>query len=214
MLPVVYTITHVPTGMFYIGCTDNLERRRAEHIRKLKAGSHRNRLLQSNFDDNDSFIWNTIEMDSRRSALDLELNMIQSNACNPLLMNVVGKPLSIEQRLVVSESWTSNMRDEASKRAIDFWTDERKTLKAEATREQKLGTTHSTEAKIKMSQAKKGIPKSDTHKQRLSEACGKRVVIDGITYSSCNVAGKSLGVTQATVGNRCRNPKFTNWQFN
>lgn len=211
---VVYTARHTKSEMFYIGRTTNFLRRQFDHYGALSRGAHRNKLMQLNYDSDNTFTWEQIEVDNVKDATDLELKMIQLHSNNPLMMNVVGRPCTEQRRRALSNTWTSDMKEAASKRTKNIITPEYMTELRYRSSLVNKGSKHSQKAKELMSNAKKGIPKSDQHKQRLSEVCGKAVTIDGITYPSCTAASKSLGVTQATVGNRCRNEKFPNWQFN
>ncbi|MBR6351725.1 MAG: helix-turn-helix domain-containing protein, partial [Firmicutes bacterium] len=45
----VYAIEHVPTGRIYVGCTKDVNRRIAEHMKQLQNGKHPSKQMQSDF---------------------------------------------------------------------------------------------------------------------------------------------------------------------
>src|SRR5436853_426089 len=47
--PVIYAITHLPSGRRYVGITGNLSKRRSEHVAKLGAGRHHIPHMQADF---------------------------------------------------------------------------------------------------------------------------------------------------------------------
>lgn len=105
-----------------------------------------------------------------------------------------------------------------------LWSDMEKLYIAEYSSDELLNSTkggqdgsHSTETieKIKkgVSLAHKGRVLSKTHKNNISIALGKKVMIDGIKYDSCSEAGRYLNVNNSTIWRRCNSDNYTNYQF-
>lgn len=53
-----------------------------------------------------------------------------------------------------------------------------------------------------------------SEKQRTSQSTAQSVTIDGKTYISLRDASRELGIHKITIARRCKNPKFTNYNFN
>ena len=73
---VVYVLTLVDSGLFYIGSTSNLKKRIKQHLEKLNAGNHGNIILQKHWALNQEILVNSIACNDRQSAYDLEEKMI------------------------------------------------------------------------------------------------------------------------------------------
>ena len=59
----IYKITNLTSGKVYVGQSQNIYRRRAQHFAALKQGTHENWGLQHDYDENgfDNFRWEVIE---------------------------------------------------------------------------------------------------------------------------------------------------------
>lgn len=86
--PGVYTITHEPTGRFYIGSTGDLHRRIRVHKYRLKSGSHHNTNLQSVFTTTDDLSITIAVASSIDEALDAEQELLDLLQPNELCCNV------------------------------------------------------------------------------------------------------------------------------
>jgi hypothetical protein len=90
-----YVITHVPTGCFYIGSTNDFYKRQCEHIYRLRAGLHRNPSLQRCYNQEPHFKLTFhlvgikgVDLDIKENSLQLEQELIDRFKDNPLLLNV------------------------------------------------------------------------------------------------------------------------------
>lgn len=121
----VYRLTHVPTGQYYIGSTQDFNQRRYVHEYSLRKGKHMCQKLQEFYDQNPdptTLRWDVIHAHPRSHAHQLEEKMIRDNWNDPLLlnksMNVKGNdaPISEElrekRRAVAKQLWAEGrMRD-------------------------------------------------------------------------------------------------------
>lgn len=96
----IYRITNVMTGKFYIGSTKSLNKRRAEHFRELRKGTHKNRYLQTAFRKApDAFVFEVVEYVAEHELLSCEQNHLdvhfdQQKKCyniNPLARSSCGR---------------------------------------------------------------------------------------------------------------------------
>lgn len=83
----VYTITHLDTGMFYIGSTGNYLHRRNSHMYNLRHNKHHVVKLQNAFNVNDRVIWNIIPVATLEESRILERKMLSEQKDNKLLCN-------------------------------------------------------------------------------------------------------------------------------
>lgn len=83
----VYTITHLNTGLFYIGSTGNYLGRRNSHMYYLRQYRHHSPELQEAFVNNPRVMWNFIPMESITKARDLEKMLVHAFGSNSLLCN-------------------------------------------------------------------------------------------------------------------------------
>ena len=73
-----------------------------------------------------------------------------------------------------------------------------------------FGRKATLKTRLKMSERKKGIPRSEEHKKRISEAMkgvnSKKVIntVSGLVYNSVNEAAKSIGIDRTTLIKKLR----------
>ncbi len=85
-MAVIYRITNMANGHYYIGSAESFERRRWQHTYDLKRGAHKNPKMQAAWNKYgaDMFVFEVIEtVPADRAAFDIE---------NTYLMTCVGKP--------------------------------------------------------------------------------------------------------------------------
>ena len=85
-MAVIYQITNMENGKYYIGSAESFERRRWQHIYELKKGTHKNPRLQAAWNKYgpDAFVFEILEtVPEGRTPFDTE---------NTYLMRCVGKP--------------------------------------------------------------------------------------------------------------------------
>lgn len=74
--PAVYVMRHLPSGVFYVGSTKNLNQRFRWHRYELKAGIHKAKLLQGVFTSWDDVHVDFRYMDDKETALDFEQSLL------------------------------------------------------------------------------------------------------------------------------------------
>ena len=191
MSNVVYTAKHPFTGMFYIGCTNNIQQRKWQHYSDLRKGIHANEWMQLNYGYDNEFIWEVIEVDSKEAAQALEKKMIHENEENKLMMNIQSRPFGEEWCAALSK-WQEGRR----------LTPEHRKAVSDARKGVALGEEH-----------RATIAKSWTAERRLSPSTS--VTIEGIEYPSGRAAARKLDVSSSTIRKRCKsdNPLWVNWKF-
>jgi group I intron endonuclease len=222
-----YTLTHIPSGRFYIGSTRNLHRRIVDHRYKLDSGTHYNSKLQRVYTN-----WNDIEIshsycETPDEAVSKEQSMLDRYSEDPLCCNIhfkasKGPEYSAESRAKLSTIQTGRVisqetRDRQSVvrtgRTIVYTEEGLKNLK------QKLSNrVFSDEHKAKISAAKKGVPKSEEDRIRLrqmGQRTSRPVSINGVVYNSVLGASNEVKVDQATVRRRAlsTSEQYVNWFY-
>ncbi len=128
LLPACYAIENNKTGCFYVGSTNNVNRRLKNHLSELERSVNGNRNLQKNYDENDedNFIVHISLETSVENAQEREqcilneginsgiLFNIASNAVNPLAANSIPQfSKSKEGRILASnlskERWKNSL---------------------------------------------------------------------------------------------------------
>lgn len=100
----VYTITHPATGVYYIGSTINLKKRRSNHLTALRTGKHTSEKLQAAYDTDPNIKWSAVIMPNEETARWCEYEQIRVRQDDPLLSNRFGLPLSESHKTAISES--------------------------------------------------------------------------------------------------------------
>ena len=77
----VYKFTCEPTGRFYIGSSENIDKRKKRHLSGLRNGEHHNIFFQRVFDkyDEDSFTFQVILTDTLEEARSFEQVLIDKH---------------------------------------------------------------------------------------------------------------------------------------
>lgn len=182
----VYVIRH-PSGIFYIGSARDLIKRRDEHNSRLRNNGHHCARLQEAYNVDDRLEWEYHYIDDRDEAYAFEKELIQQNANNAGLLNLVFNGYRCH-------SWEmANAASADLRRGVPL-TDEHR-------------------QKISVGLAKANI----TPEVRASWHVNKKkpVVINGVYYPGGKDAGIALGVDNVTLLRRCRsnNPKWVDWNM-
>lgn len=202
--PAVYTLTHVPTGTFYVGSTKNLKKRLRQHKLALKNGTHHNPPLQKcNTGWSDIQVEYT-ELSDLETARTLENSLICKNEGNPKFANVVGPDndkgvkRSIETRQKMSSAKIGIKRSPEVCKSIS---------------DNNKGRKRSPETCKRMSEANLGRKHTPETVENNRELKSIPVVIDGVRYSSGVAAGKVLGVHKSSVNRRIHSKleQFKEW---
>jgi len=181
----IYQIRNVATGKLYIGSAINYRRRKVEHFRDLRRGTHNSKKLQAAWNKygEGAFVFEVLEPVDRADALiDREQFWIDR-------MDAVRSGYNVSPRagsllgFIHSEETKTKMKQahKGKPKAPEHVEKVREALRGrKMTREQcqkmreaKLGKKqgpHSEETKRKMSEASIGVAKSQEHKAALSRA--------------------------------------------
>lgn len=117
-MPAVYTLTHRPTGKFYIGSTKNMYVRFMLHKSKLVNGNHENKNIRAIHTCWEDYDIQFTYCKTKLVAIEEEQRMLTLHNGNPLLCNVAKN---------ATPSWLVNG---AVKAASDFWKDETRSKEA------------------------------------------------------------------------------------
>ena len=157
----VYNIIDPDSGKSYVGSTNDLNRRRHEHLALLKKGQHYNKDLQALFDKNPNQLITFEETTSREEAYRKEQNIIKLNVGD--LINVATDVKSSRKDVTLSQE----TKDKISTALTGFKHSEEFKEKA---RQIRLGGKHSEEHKRKISEGNKGRIVSDETRKKISIA--------------------------------------------
>lgn len=195
--PGVYTITHLPTGKFYIGSTGNVSSRISQHVSELIRGKHGNHLLQKVVKSETEIEVTAIYTDSADKAQQAEQELLDlyhghDNCCN---IGTGSKSLWAEGRFP----------DEVRKRVSD-------SLKGNQNGKGHLVTE---EMKDAVRLANTGLKRSPETIEKMRVNGLKPVAIDGVRYESVSNAAKGLGVHETTVWRRITSDlkKWDSWNY-
>lgn len=88
---VVYVLCIAETGHFYVGSTENFEKRYKRHIKELNYGNHHNSIFQELWGLGKELLITTMKMPDRESAYKCERDLLREFSSGPrshLLMNI------------------------------------------------------------------------------------------------------------------------------
>lgn len=235
--PGCYIINHIASGKFYIGSTVNLYERFHVHQSHLRSGIHKNRVLQSLFDEcpdlHLEFV-TTIDRDAayviEQSELDIFIghekciNTLNDavNSWKPGTMPRNWREATSERNRTVhadntymlgrrhSPETIELMRARAAERDPSFY--QNRPPISEETRE-KLRIANSRERV-------KGRVFSDDHRANMREAAlvrgaarSKQVSVKGMTYINAGRAAEALGVTRRTIIVKIEDERFPDYFY-
>jgi predicted GIY-YIG superfamily endonuclease len=165
--PAAYEIVDPESGKFYIGSTEDVKYRMRKHLTSLKTNTHKNKELNSIFNQNGGK-FNIIihKKDTKEEAVEYENKLLNENLNNPLNVNILkadGKHAE-ETKEKISETMT--------------------------------GLKRSDENRTNISKGKTGILFSESHKTNLSKAKSKPIEINGNIYNGLKDAIKKLNLSE------------------
>lgn len=181
--PGVYILTHVESGKSYVGSAKNVAQRIYQHYSLLRGQRHPNKNLQAAYDQCSTLSVAIMSTIDREVAYDKEQATINRMLPQGLLFNI----------------------------GIDA-------------RKPSKGRTHSPETIARMSVSRRSWTMTDEHRQTMSRtrmgkrmgvdnACSKRVSVDGVIYTTCDEAAKTLGITRSTFSRwlNSTDPKYSGY---
>jgi group I intron endonuclease len=153
-MAVIYRITNMATGSYYIGSAESFARREWQHRYDLKRGVHKNPRLQAAWNKcgGDMFVFEVIEeVSSDRAVFDIE---------NTYLMKCVGQPDCYN---INTDAYTPRLGVVLSAQAKQNISDARKGKHA-GENHYRYGKTLSEEVREKIGTAQRGKPKAPGRK--------------------------------------------------
>lgn len=214
-----YTITHRPTGRFYIGSSGNLTRRIWRHRTELASGMHTNRKLQEIYTCWDDFEVMTSEVNTLEEARQLEQQLLDRYVGTALCCNSsmsATNPFDVFERIGPSrEICIANLEKANEARRGKPLSSEHKAKLSEASKgrvlspEQRAALIRANTGR-KMSDnhreiiiaANTGLKRTSEHKKIISELKSRKVSINGVIYPSLKVASAAVGFSDVTVRKR------------
>ncbi|CAM0040795.1 homing endonuclease [Vibrio phage D148] len=177
----------------YIGITNNIDRRWSEH----KSGRSKCMHLNNAVAKYDDIVYTTIEeghreyIETREFTLRPEPGIGWNIAVGGRKSNTLGRPLSDDTKRKIGDSKRGRERTPAETEVLRRMADMAR------------GRKHSEESiKLMSEKCRKG---PEHHKWSGYWSC------EGVIYNSSRDAAKAIGVSDVTVSNRVRNPKFPDY---
>lgn len=161
--PAVYSIVDPNTEQMYIGSTNNLNRRRHEHLKLLKDNNHYNNSLQNNYNNDESQLLFHTPTKTREEAYQLEQKMIDKFKDSHLLLNIASDVKSSRKGAVLSDKTKELIKIASTGRKLS---DETK----EKIRQANIGKTISAEHKSKLLASNIGRNCSDETREKMRQS--------------------------------------------
>lgn len=121
-----YILTHVDTGIFYVGSTGDFVSRKGDHYHLLRHDKHHSRILQQVYNDNQNISFQFFPTETREDAYDLEQKLLDDNSRNNRMSNIAinsrlatkGLYMSPEQKAKISTAGLGRKHTEETKQKI------------------------------------------------------------------------------------------------
>lgn len=232
-VPGAYILTHVPSGHYYVGSTNNLLVRYKSHLATLSSGTHRNSRLQSLFTIPDEFEFTPIPTANPSEAREIEQTLLDERHGLELCCNVGTSAVGLWKNM---PEYVKVAMNEGRKRSPVWLEAVRNAQRGQTYR---LGMRHTDETKAKISAAKMGkstgragikatpetvailveaqrkLKDLPGYREMKLAAGAKRAVpvsVEGVTYPSKRHAAEVLGLDPACVDYRLRSKtSYLDW---
>lgn len=209
--PGAYVITHVGTGLLYVGSALKPAERISYHIYRLKNGLHSNKRLQRAYDEDNRLEWKYFLVGDREAAYSLEQSLIDHYYPKNKLFNISIYVKSPHKGRKLSPDHASKLTK--SRLGKTNSSEHRKKISAALT-----GIKQSKERRQRSSEARKGKPVSETHQEHLRELGRKKqkqMMGDGVRYDGCRDCARKLKIHVCTVLHRINSklPKYDGWYY-
>ena len=220
-----YILTHVKSGDFYIGSTNDFKNRRWQHIRSLNTNKHSNLNLQKRYNEDKELSFSIFIANDREDAYKIEQELIDYHKNDPKFLNIgldvkapnLGKKLSDVTRAkialkrgILHHSYGKHFSEE-HKRKIS---------------ESNLGKVNSQESIEKNRLAHLGKKHTDSAKEKMrifrtgkqlgkDNPWAKGVSVEGKEYSTVKEAYETLKIAPSTLWKRLnhKEPGYNNWFY-
>lgn len=201
--PAFYTLVHKATGNVYVGSCSSVNDRLAHHRWALKKGTHTNPNLQKLFDESNSVNFKEVfdvivqKTPDKETALVLEQAKLDELQGTGRLLNVATDASNPGKGITVSPE--GRARISAAKKGVPISDYQRQRLS-----ETHTGKTLTEEHRHAISKRHKGVPKTPEHVAKVATAHHKKVVADGVTYSSVKEFAQANGYSMATASRKAK----------
>jgi len=205
-----YIMTHVASGMIYIGSSSHVVKRHFRHKQDLKNNAHQNKTVQKLYNQSPDFEFFYYVALDKEHALSIEQQLIDHYKSTGKLINKFLDVRHPNKGGTISNEFKQKLRE------INLG----KTL-SENTRS-KIGASlrgrrHSDERKAYLSSRLKGHKKTTVNRDRFiadrQSKFGKKVLIDGVEYPGLGAASRAVGVSIPCIRGRAKSSKWPTWSF-
>lgn len=203
-----YKLTHVASGLFYIGHTCDFKTRKGRHLSDLNCGRSCISRMRDVYVEGDDLEWVLYPTLNRDGALALERHLTMVSKSSPLICNKfnAGYALSDEHRSILVEHATGRtMLDDTKSKISIANTGRSHTDESKAKISSSLsGYKHNDTSRVNMTKGKADNPLSQEMRDKIAKCRMKSVTLDGVTYPSVNDAALALGVSRQVIYYRTR----------
>lgn len=208
--PGAYIIYIPSVRKVYIGHTADIYRRRVKHLSKLKTGQHRNKKLQELYDTNPEMeiLFFFYPEESVEAAIHLEQVLLSKYSDHPDLLNVatdarsqLGFKHSEETKVVLKALMKIRTANPAHAKNLSEFHIQRFSVQSErdAQSERIKKAWENPETRARMLEANK--------------LKGRKIVVDGVNYSSIVEASNALNVSVTAVTWRLKSHRHPTWRY-
>lgn len=194
MNPGYYKLTHQPSGFFYVGSSQDLDKRISNHRSDLNRGTNSNKSLQQVYTNWSDMLVEKYPTATLTLARNGEQRLIDAYTNDPLFCNIGSSSNNPTAGVITTEI--------------------RQKLMATINHNQ-IGKPLSSFQRSRISAGKIGVPRNEETRAAISLGKSRSVTIEGIQYDSIALASVALGITTSTIRYRVgsNNHKYVNWKF-
>jgi predicted GIY-YIG superfamily endonuclease len=203
-----YTMTHVASGMVYVGSSSHVVKRHFRHKQDLKNNSHQNKTVQELYNQSPDFeFFYYIALD-RDHAMSIEQQLIDHYRSTGKLINKFLDVRHPNKGGSISDDFKRRLREINLGKSLS---EETRSKIGQALK----GRAHSADRKRALSERLKGHKKSTEFRDRYildrQTKFGKRIMVDGVIYPGLRAASRALGVSIPCLKGRSGSDKWPTW---
>lgn len=212
--PAAYVLIHKTTSGLYVGSTEDLYSRMAQHQTALRANQHKNKNLQNAFNVDKYFDVEFIKTDTREQALNIEQQTIDTLKTTGRLLNI-----ALDSRLAGKGVRKSEQTKEIIRQCTiqQFSTPESRTRHGDISRnlwkdpiyrdKQRVGAASQDKDTIsaKIADTVKNLWDDPTYRDRQMNSrlkSRRAIFLDGAVYDSITAAALATGTPTSTIQSR------------
>lgn len=209
--PGAYVITHVSTGIMYIGSSLRPAERVSFHLSRLRKGLHDNTKFQEHYRSDSKLEWKYYLVKDRDTAYDLEQALIEYYQIKGELFNIAMDVRAPRRGVAMCPEHKEKFRN--ARLGKKNSPEHRKKISEALT-----GTKQTEERKQRSSEIRKGIPLTSEKYNKLwkyTRLLQKPLMGDGVRYDGTRDAGRKLKIDPKTVAYRikCKRSKYDGWYY-